>query len=57
MEDKRKAEIEYTLELIEQLPGNRKLFFDTGIISIEVTKNEAIELLKQMLEETKNKGG
>ena len=50
MEDK-KAEIEFSLKLIEQLPDDRKLFFDTGIISIEVTKEEAIQLLKEMLNE------
>ncbi len=59
MEEKRKEEIEFTMELVKQLPEDRKLFFNTSTISIEVTKEEAINLLKQMLEQLKNekKGG
>ncbi len=54
MEEKRKEEIEFTMELVKQLPEDRKLFFNTSTISIEVTKEEAINLLKQMLEQLKN---
>ncbi len=42
-------EIRQTLKLLEKIPENRKIFFNTGVISIEITKKEAEKLLKDKL--------
>ncbi len=55
MEEKLRSEIEFTLRLLNQIPDDRKVFYNTGVLSIEVTKEEAKKLLEQMLEELKTK--
>ncbi len=55
MEKNKKAEIEYTLKMIKQFPDNRKFFLNTGLISIEVTKEEALKLLEEMLNQLERK--
>ncbi|SNZ03256.1 hypothetical protein SAMN06265182_0333 [Persephonella hydrogeniphila] len=50
MKEKEKKQIEKTLELIEQLPENRRFFYNTGVLMIELTKEEAVKLLKKELE-------
>ncbi len=46
-----KKTIETTLKWLETLPEGRRLFFNTGVLMIEVTKEEAIEKLKELLKE------
>jgi len=51
--------IEKTLKFLEKLPEKRRLFYNTGILLIEVSKREAEKILKKKLEglrgNTKNK--
>lgn len=52
MEEKELLEkqLKKSLELLKQLPENRRFFINTGAIIIEVTKKEAEEYLKKELE-------
>ena len=50
-----KKKIEESLKILENLPSGRKIFFNTGLIMVELTKEEAIERLKQILLELENK--
>jgi len=43
--------IKKTLELLEKLPEDRRLFYNTGVIMVEVTREEARELLEEQIEE------
>ncbi|WP_457624903.1 prefoldin subunit [Persephonella sp.] len=45
-----KQQIEKTLKLLEQMPENRRYFYNTGVLMIEITKEEAIKMLKKELE-------
>ncbi|RUM61020.1 MAG: hypothetical protein DSY66_03090 [Persephonella sp.] len=54
--DKKEKEIkliEESIKKIKELPNDRKLFFNTGVIMIEVSKEEAIKLLEEKLKELK----
>ncbi len=46
----RKIQIEETLNLLKNLPEDRRIFYNTGILLLEVTKQEAQSLLKEELE-------
>ncbi len=55
----KKIHLEETLRLLKQLPENRRVFYNTGILLIEITKEEAEKLLKEeleALEEAQQKG-
>lgn len=45
-----RKKIEESLKILESLPSGRKIFFNTGIVMVELTKEEAIKKLKEMLE-------
>ncbi|WP_457624183.1 hypothetical protein [Persephonella sp.] len=64
MEDREllKQQIEKTLEILKQLPDDRRVFFNTGVLMVEVTKKEAEKLLREHLVEgpggnTETQGG
>ncbi len=46
----KKIQIEETLRLLNSLPENRRIFYNTGVLLIEVTKEEAKKLLEEELE-------
>ncbi len=46
----KKLEIEETLRLLRSLPENRRIYYNTGALLVEVTKEEAINLLQEELE-------
>jgi chaperonin cofactor prefoldin len=46
----KKIQIEETLNLLKNLPEGRRIFYNTGILLLEVTKQEAQSLLKEELE-------
>lgn len=58
-----KKEIQKTLTLIKKLPENRRFFYNTGLLMVEVSKKEAVQILEEKLramEETQHnnrKGG
>ncbi len=58
-----KKEIQKTLTLIKKLPESRRFFYNTGLLMVEVSKKEAVQILEEKLramEETQHnnrKGG
>ena len=55
-----KKTVETTLKWLKTLPDGRRLFFNTGVLMIEITKEEAIQKLEELLkeiEDTKAKEG
>jgi chaperonin cofactor prefoldin len=46
-------ELEETLKLVESLPDGRRFFYNTGIIFIELTKEETIAKLKEEINKLK----
>ncbi len=46
-------ELEKTLKFVESLPDGRRFFYNTGVIFIELTKEEAITKLKNEINELK----
>jgi len=48
-EDLIKTQIEKTLDILKKLPDNRRVFYNTGILMVEVSKEEAKELLRGYL--------
>jgi len=47
-------ELEETLELVKRLPSGRRFFYNTGIICIELTKEEAIKKLEEEIDRLKS---
>ncbi|WP_457638784.1 prefoldin subunit [Persephonella sp.] len=45
-----KQQLEKTLHLIQSLPEDRRFYYNTGVIMVEVTKEEAQQLVKEKLE-------
>ena len=52
MEEKELLEkkLKKSLEILKQLPGNRRFFIKTGVLMVEVSKKEAEEYLRKELE-------
>ena len=46
----KKIQIEETLRLLRSLPENRRVYYNTGVLLLEVTKEEAEKLLREELE-------
>lgn len=46
----KKIQIEETLRLLDTLPDNRRVYYNTGVLLVEVTKEEAKKLLQEELE-------
>ncbi len=46
-----KQELEDTLKTVESLSEERKFFYNTGTICVEMSKQEIIQLLKAEIEE------
>ena len=46
-----KVKLKEALDLLSSLPSNRKIFYNTGILSIEVSKEEAKKLIQKKLKE------
>ena len=46
----KKIQIEETLRLLKELPENRRIYYNTGVLLVEVSKEEAIKLLQEELE-------
>ena len=44
-----KKEIQRTLILIKKLPENRRFFYNTGLLMIEISKDEAVQILEEKL--------
>jgi chaperonin cofactor prefoldin len=47
-------ELEETLKIVESLPDGRRFFYNTGIICIEMTKEEVIGKLREEIEKLKS---
>ncbi len=52
-----KKTLEKTLEYVKSLPEGRRFFYNTGTIMVEVSKEEAIQKIKEMLKELEEKEG
>ncbi len=46
----KKLQIQETLRLLDSLPDNRRVYYNTGVLLVEVTKEEAKKLLQEELE-------
>ncbi len=46
----KKLQIQETLRLLNSLPDNRRVYYNTGVLLVEVTKEEAKKLLQEELE-------
>ncbi len=46
----KKLQIQETLRLLDSLPDNRRVYYNTGVLLVEVTKEEARKLLQEELE-------
>ncbi len=46
----KKIQIQETLRLLNSLPDNRRVYYNTGVLLVEVTKEEAKKLLQEELE-------
>lgn len=46
----KKLQIQETLRLLNSLPDNRRVYYNTGVLLVEVTKEEAQKLLQEELE-------
>ncbi len=44
-----KVEIQKTLAFIKKLPENRRFFYNTGLLLIEISKEEAVQILEEKL--------
>ncbi|NPA58341.1 MAG: hypothetical protein GXN94_03485 [Aquificae bacterium] len=52
-----KEQIERTIQLIDLLPEGRKIYYDAGLVMLEVSKEEAKKLLQEELEKLEGTGG
>ena len=52
-----KKTLEKTLEYVKSLPEGRRFFYNTGTIMVEVSKEEAIQKIKEILKELEEKEG
>jgi len=46
--------LEEALKLVESLPEGRRFFYNTGVLYVELTKEEAINILKDEIEKLKS---
>jgi len=44
------------LDLLSSLPSDRKIFYNTGILLIEVSKEEAKEIIQKNIQEIEKEG-
>ncbi len=58
MEEKELLEkqLKKSLELLEQMPEDRRFFINTGFLMVQVSKEEAKEYLEKELESLKKSG-
>lgn len=49
--EKLKDELTETLDIVENLGGKRRYFYNTGVICVEMNKEEVVQLIKAEIEE------
>ena len=53
----KKEDIQGLIEYVKNLPSGRKFFLNTGVLMVEVTKEEALQHLEKLLIEIEKKEG
>ena len=51
----KKEDIQALIEYVKNLPSGRKLFLNIEVLMVEVTKEEAVQHLENLLKEIKEK--
>ncbi len=53
----KKEDIQALIEYVNSLPSGRKFFLNTGVLMVEVTKEEALHHLEKLLMEIEKEEG